>query len=73
MFETGDIIRHRSKFLRSIGWHTDVPVNGRVIDVRTGPDYRGAPVVLRVEWSDDTVSSILAANVEECPRARRAS
>jgi hypothetical protein len=64
-YERGDIVRHRSAFLQSIGWVTDVPVNGVVVD-RTNEGN-----VLKVWWSDCYTGKILSTNVEPCPKAAR--
>lgn len=31
-FKKGDIVCHKAEFLRSIGWHTNVPINGKVLE-----------------------------------------
>jgi hypothetical protein len=59
MIFPGDIVCHKAKFLRSAGWYTDVPKNGRVVDTKT---FSGG-LLLTVEWSDGTVGKILDANV----------
>ncbi len=58
MFNVGDIVCHRASFLRSIGWHTNVPINGRVKQV-----HDGSPLRLTVEWSDGETQCIVASNV----------
>ena len=70
-YRAGDIVRHATKFLQSVQWYTDVPINGRVLAVRQGK--YGAPDVLRVEWSDGHEASILASNVELDPRSKKNS
>ena len=32
-FKEGDIVQHKSQFLRSTSWYTDVPIDGKVISV----------------------------------------
>ncbi len=69
-YASGDIIRHTGTFLRSIGLVAGAPINGEVKaagDVLNG-DLRTQ--LLDVEWSDGTRSTIVAANVEFCPRGR---
>lgn len=48
-FKTGDIVRHKSSFLKSISWLTDVPSYGEVTKV--GPGHSGAQYV-HVKWFD---------------------
>jgi len=58
-FSEGDIVKHKAEFLRSVGWYTDVPVNGQVVkaeELRSGQ-------ILTVDWSDGITSKILANNV----------
>lgn len=64
-FKVGDIVRHKSAFLRSIFWYTNVPHNGKV--VRVEPNF-GPSGLLYVEWSEyiDGEQGILACNVERC-------
>lgn len=57
-FREGDIVCHKSSFLRSTCWYTGVPVNGRVVAV----DHDNPPM-LTVDWSDGNKGRILAANV----------
>ena len=57
-FSVGDVVCHRAAFLRSIGWYTDVPMNGEVREV--GPRF------LKVVWNDQPDADpqrILPANV----------
>lgn len=54
----GDIVRHRSEFLRNISWCLDVPLNGKIREI--GP--KGS--VVAVDWSDGTTSRILSSNLE---------
>ena len=71
-FRVGDIVRHKSSFLHSVGWYTNVPKNGRVtsIEPHFGPNNCG---LLHVEWNDYLdPCGILACNVEPCPIAKRA-
>lgn len=62
-YAIGDLVRHTGRFLRSIGWCLDVPIDGKVLKVRT----LGKLPLLVVLWNDtDEPSSILAVNVEKC-------
>jgi len=47
-FKVGDVVVFRAAFLRSVGWHTDVPERGTVTEVHEQP----FPRVL-VDWHDD--------------------
>jgi hypothetical protein len=49
-FKVGDIIVHKSSFLRSVGWYIDVPINGKVLEVEE-PDKHGWQMVT-VQWND---------------------
>lgn len=49
VFKVNDIVCHKAKFLRDIGWFTNVPINGKVLAV-VGDDY------VRVLWNDRDVS-----------------
>ena len=44
-FSVGQIVKHKAKFLKSIGWYTDVPRNGIV----RGFNSLDMP---RVQWCD---------------------
>ena len=44
-FKVGDIVKHKSKFLRDTGWYTDVPKDGIVRSIADN----GFP---RVQWCD---------------------
>lgn len=55
-FKIGDRVCFSSTFLRSIQWHTDVPINGVVVEIRG--KKRAA-----VEWSDDTTSTVVTTNL----------
>lgn len=57
-FKVGDIVCHRAGFLRSVGWYTDVPINGRVEAITN--EYMG---IVQVEWSDGNVGRILSTNL----------
>ena len=59
-FKVGDVVAFRAKFLRSVGWLTDVPRNGKVIVV-TGP-LSGHQVVT-AEWSDGNTFKTLDSNL----------
>ena len=67
-FAVGDIVRHTGKFLRSVGWYTEVPINGRIISVQP----LGTIVLYLVEWSDGSETKIIEPNIETCPRAQNA-
>jgi hypothetical protein len=63
VFEVGDIVCYRSSFLRSIGWYTDVPINGRVVSAQHGacPGCEGFP---KVQWCDrDDAIAVNPANL----------
>ena len=62
-FKIGDLVRHKSEFLRNIFWVLDVPLNGKIVEL--GP--RG--VVARINWSDGTSTRILVSNIEPDPRS----
>lgn len=67
-YKVGDIVRHTSKFLRSVGWHTNVPINGLVYGVGSLGDHQ----LLTVKWNDrEGFSQVIGPNVEICPIARR--
>jgi hypothetical protein len=59
-FKVGDIVAFRASFLRSVGWFTDVPRNGRVVAV-TGP-FSGHQVVT-AEWCDGNTFKTLDTNL----------
>ena len=60
-FRRGDLIRHTGKFLRSVGWHVGVPVDGQILEVKQLAPGRDC---LQVEWSDGNTSGILSCHVE---------
>jgi len=60
-FAVGDIVRHTSTFLRSVGWFTNVPRNGVVVEVLIVGFMDGWPVV---EWCDGPEGPIHPANLE---------
>lgn len=60
-YKPGDLVKHRATFLRSVGWFTNVPRNGKVVEVE-GPD--SAAPVIKVDWCDGSTSRILACNVQ---------
>jgi len=47
----GDVVCYKAAFLRSVGWLTNVPTNGVVVD-DTDPTYP------RVQWCDDDRDSL---------------
>jgi hypothetical protein len=60
-YQIGDTVKHRGAFLRSAGWYTAVPRNGKVVAVKP---LQGGTVILDVEWSDGYgLGSINALNV----------
>ena len=60
-FSVGDIVRHTGEFLRSVGWYTNVPINGKVTNVSDRYVY--------VLWSDrNKPKPINPANIEKDPR-----
>lgn len=69
-YQSGDIIRHTGAFLRSTGQIAGAPINGEVQAVNDAPDKDLRWQRLTVEWSDGTRGTIIAANVEFCPRGR---
>jgi len=54
IFEQGDIVCFRRSFLQSIGYYTDVPLNGKVLDVMG----TGGGLLVLVEWCDDHISRV---------------
>lgn len=32
-FKSGDIVCHKAAFLRAVQWHTNVPINGKIVTV----------------------------------------
>ena len=62
-FAVGDIVAHKRDFLKSVGWYTNVPKNGRVIAVEP---FSGANQLVTVDWCEftaDTPGRILSANL----------
>lgn len=43
-FKKGDIVCHKAKFLRDIGWFTNVPINAKVLAVDED--------LVTVQWND---------------------
>jgi hypothetical protein len=41
-FQPGDVVKYKASFLQSVGWHTGVPKNGKVVGVAEG---LGFPIV----------------------------
>jgi ribosomal protein L2 len=67
VYTVGDVVKHRGAFLRSAGWYTAVPRNGKVVAVKPLPS---GTVILDVEWSDGYgLGSINALNVMPAHRA----
>lgn len=48
MFKRGDIVCYRATFLRSVGWYTNVPIDGKVTN-------DADPEVVSVQWCDQDV------------------
>ncbi len=69
-YQGGDIIRHTGTFLRSTGQVAGAPINGEVQATKDAPDGDLRWQRLAVEWSDGTTTTIIAANIEFCPRGR---
>lgn len=62
-FTEGQLVRHTGEFCRSFGIYSP-PVNGMVIKVTK----LGEKQLLKVYWSDSSISGVLSANVELCPK-----
>jgi hypothetical protein len=39
-FKEGDLVCYARKFLQSVGWYTDVPIDGKVVDA-SDPEMPG--------------------------------
>ncbi len=50
-FAVGDIVCYKCSFLRSTGWYTGVPMNGKVTEVEAVAPWMGPPMVT-VHWCD---------------------
>ena len=48
-FNVGDIVRYTAKFARTMGC-VGLPINGKVVSIKTTGYFKGYPVVL---WCDD--------------------
>ena len=59
--ERGSIVRHRPEFLRSVQWHTDVPLNGIITDDSPKLGER----FVRVWWCDRQRTDLVARSVIE--------
>ena len=57
-FEVGDIVKYRGNFLRSVGWHTNVPKDGRVVGIEEGLNF---PIV---EWNDGHTTPVNPVNLQ---------
>ena len=66
-FSVGDLVRHKGSFLRSAGWYTNVPKNGRVTATNTQTGGR----IVEVEWSDGNVMMINVHNIERVKGTKR--
>jgi hypothetical protein len=58
-FKVGDVVCHKAAFLRSVGWFTEVPINGRVNRLR----QFGANTWPVVEWADGNAGMVNPANI----------
>ncbi len=60
-FKVGDVVTFKALFLRSVGWYTDVPKNGCVIEVvDAGKPHEWC----RVEWDGAYgITSVLSRNL----------
>lgn len=61
LYKKGDIVKHKASFLRSVGWYTDVPINGLVVQ-----DQETADSPVRVHWNDADdghITPILPSNI----------
>ena len=65
-FTERQLVRHTGKYCRSFGFHSP-PVNGMVIKV-TKFGLMGEKQLLKVHWSDSSISGVLADYVELCPK-----
>lgn len=54
-FIAGDIVKFKGSFLRSVGWYTDVPRNGKVSEVHEQH--------VKVGWCDGHDSSVHVKNI----------
>lgn len=59
-YTEGQIVAYAAKWLRSIGWYTDVPRNGIVRAVRPWSDYDD---LVTVEWCDGYTCKVISANL----------
>ncbi len=59
LYKKSDLVKHKASFLRSTGWYTNVPRDGRVaIDQETPED------IVRVQWCDaEEVVGIYPMNI----------
>jgi len=64
LFKIGDLVRHKSEFLRNIFWVLDVPLNGKIATLEGGSIR-----VALVNWSDGTSTRVLVSNLEADPRS----
>lgn len=64
MFRVGDKVKYKGNFLRSIGWYTDVPKDGIVVDAKPG-NY------VRVLWNE-FVEEPLPVHVKNITLANKA-
>lgn len=63
-FKIGDIVCYKGDFLRSCGWYTSVPKNGKVIDIRESLRADNELQVLTVDWAGDVgIMNTLNTNV----------
>lgn len=64
-YAEGDIVKHTARFLQAISWYTDVPVNGKVLEVC---NCAGEFDMLSVEWADGHTTRILSCNVHHASK-----
>ena len=54
-FKVGDLVKHTSKFLQSVGWYTNVPKDGKVTEMRP----MGHEVWPVIQWCDDDTARMI--------------
>ena len=65
-YKVGDIVRHTSAYLKSVGWYTDVPKNGKVISLSPETCFKGWPYVQWCDYLDDECGTLInPANIEK--------
>jgi hypothetical protein len=62
----GELVRYTKGFLRAIGMHVGVPLNGMVLRLKSNDQ------IAVVRWCDrDENTSINVGNLEQCPSDKR--